>query len=301
MQQIELILVCLSIGVVLGWSGRLPDNASKALGGWVINVALPAAALKSLHDVTINSDWWLAAASPWIGIALSIIIFLPVARFLGWSRQRTGALLLVAGWGNTSFVGLPMIAALAGVKWLGLGLVIDLFGSYLALSIVGISIATICSSGTFDIKMVLRRIATFPPFIAVILAIATNHLDRPIWINDVVDSLAATLTPLALAAVGFSLRFDRFSGRLIALSLGLGFRLLLAPAAILLMYLLIGRLGDPISKIAILEMGMPPMLGASIIAMEYDLEPDLVVLMIGLGVPLSMVTASIWWSAIATL
>ena len=67
------------------------------------------------------------------------------------------------------------------------------------------------------------------------------------------------------------------------------------------MYLLIGRLGDPVSKIAILEMGMPPMLGASIIAMEYDLEPNLVVLMIGLGVPLSMLTASIWWSAITTL
>ena len=44
---------------------------------------------------------------------------------------------------------------------------------------------------------------------------------------------------------------------------------------------------------------MPPMLGASIIAMGHDLEPDLVVLMIGLGVPLSMLTAPLWWSLIA--
>jgi hypothetical protein len=30
-QQIELILVCLVIGVLLRWSGRLPENAPKAL------------------------------------------------------------------------------------------------------------------------------------------------------------------------------------------------------------------------------------------------------------------------------
>jgi hypothetical protein len=36
-----------------------------------------------------------------------------------------------------------------------------------------------------------------------------------------------------------------------------------------------------------LEMAMPPMLGASIIAIDHDLEPDLVALLIGIGVPLS--------------
>jgi hypothetical protein len=46
---------------------------------------------------------------------------------------------------------------------------------------------------------------------------------------------------------------------------------------------------------------MPPMLGASIIAIDNDLEPDLVALVIGVGVPLSMLTAWAWWSVIAGL
>jgi malate permease and related proteins len=50
-----------------------------------------------------------------------------------------------------------------------------------------------------------------------------------------------------------------------------------------------------------LEMAMPPMLGATIIAMDRDLEPDLVALLIGIGVPLSMLTAWGWWSVITTL
>jgi predicted permease len=48
-------------------------------------------------------------------------------------------------------------------------------------------------------------------------------------------------------------------------------------------------------------MAMPPMLGASIIAMDHDLEPDLVALLIGIGVPLSVLTAPIWWSIVSAL
>jgi predicted permease len=67
------------------------------------------------------------------------------------------------------------------------------------------------------------------------------------------------------------------------------------------MYLALGRGGDPVAKVAMLEMAMPPMLGASIIAIDNDLEPDLVALLIGVGVPLSVLTAWAWWSVIAVL
>ena len=301
MQQILLIFVCLALGMLLRWSGRLPDSATKALGGWVINVALPAAALKSMQGIEMHADWWLAAATPWLGVALAVAVLVPVSRAIGWSRQRRGALLLVAGWGNTSFVGLPMIAAFAGSQWLGLGIVIDLFGSYLALSTLGLAIATVASAGHFDWRAVAKKIATFPPFIAALVAFATNHLDRPLWLTEIVEALAATLTPIALAAVGYALRFDRVAGRFGALGVALGFRLLLAPLAFVFFYLALGQADDPVAKVAMLEMAMPPMLGASIIAIDHDLEPDLVALVIGIGVPLSMLTAWGWWSLVAPL
>lgn len=296
MNEVLIILVCLAIGVLLRLSGRLPDNTPKVLGGWVINVALPAMALRSVHDVDVEASWVLAAATPWIAVLLAIALLLPLSRKLGWTRQRVGALLLVAGWGNTSFVGLPMIAAFAGSQWLGLGMFIDLFGSYLALSILGIAIATVCSGDAYSWRSVGMRIITFPPFIAIVIAIATNHLERPEWLETLFSTLAATLTPLALAAVGYCLRLDRLAGRLAPLSVGLGYRLALAPAAIMAMYALLGDLGDPVARVAIFEMAMPPMLGASIIALDHGLEPDLVVLLIGIGVPLSLITAPLWWS-----
>jgi predicted permease len=300
-QEIALILICMGIGVLLRLSGRLPDTAPKVFGGWVINVALPAAAIHSVHNLTVRPDWWLAAATPWICVGLAIVVLVPVCRALGWSRERAGALILVAGWGNTSFVGLPMIVALAGEQWLGVGIVIDLFGSYLALSTVGMAIVVAAGAGRFAWRSVIRKIATFPPFWGIVLALPTNHLPRPEWFSQLVGTLAQTLTPLALAAVGYALRLDRIAGRIGALVVGLGFRLVIAPAAIVLMYLAIGSAGDPVAKVAMLEMAMPPMLGASVIAVESDLEPDLVALLIGIGVPLSLLTAWAWWALIGQL
>ncbi|MFG1478405.1 AEC family transporter [Xanthobacter sp. V4C-4] len=301
MQQIILILACLVIGILLRASGRLPDGAHKVLGGWVINVALPATALHTLHGLSPSPGWWLAAATPWLGVLLAVLVLVPTGRTLGWGRQRIGALLLVAGWGNTSFVGLPMIVAFAGEQWLGLGLVIDLFGSYLALSILGIAIATVASAGRFDARAVAWRIATFPPFIAILIAFATSDLPRPEWLDRLLATLADTLTPLALAAVGYALRFERLGGHLLPLAVGLGHRLVLAPLALMALYLALGQAGTEVAKVAMLEMAMPPMLGASIIALEHDLETDLVAQMIGIGVPLSLLTAWGWWQVIGAL
>lgn len=301
MGQIGLILGCLMIGVVLRLSGKLPDNTSKVLGGWVINVALPAAAINSVHNVSLRGDWWMAAATPWIAVALSLVVIVPICRLLRWSRQRTGALVLLSGWGNTAFVGLPMITAFAGAQWVGLGIVIDLFGSFLALSTIGIAVATVCSSGRLDWRVIGRRIVTFPPTIALAIALATNHLAHPAWLTNILTSLQQTLTPLALAAIGFALRLDRIAGRVGALSLALGFRLLLAPLFFVGMYLALGCCDDPVAKVAMLEMAMPPMLGASIIAIDHDLEPDLVSLVIGIGIPVAMLSAWGWWSVICHL
>lgn len=301
MKEIALILVCMGIGVLLRLSGRFPDTAPKAFGGWVINVALPAAAIDSVHNLTVRPDWWLAAATPWISVGLAIAVLVPLCRALGWSRERAGALILVAGWGNTSFVGLPMIIALAGQQWLGVGIVIDLFGSYLALSTVGMAVVVAAGAGRFDWRQIIRKIATFPPFWAIALALPTNHLARPEWFVQLVGNLADTLTPLALAAVGFALRLDHVVGRLGALAVGLGFRLVIAPLAIVLMYLAMRSAGDPVAKVAMLEAAMPPMLGASVIAVDSDLEPDLVALLIGIGVPLSLLTAWGWWALIGAL
>jgi hypothetical protein len=48
-------------------------------------------------------------------------------------------------------------------------------------------------------------------------------------------------------------------------------------------------------SVTVFEAAMRPMIGASIVAMEHDLDPPLVTLMVGAGIPLSFLTLPSWW------
>jgi predicted permease len=48
-------------------------------------------------------------------------------------------------------------------------------------------------------------------------------------------------------------------------------------------------------QVTVFEAAMPPMIGASIVAMDHELDPPLLTLMIGVGIPLSFLTLPAWW------
>ena len=51
----------------------------------------------------------------------------------------------------------------------------------------------------------------------------------------------------------------------------------------------------PVMRVTVFEAAMAPMIGASIVAMDHDLDPPLVTLMLGVGIPLSFLTLPVWW------
>jgi predicted permease len=99
-----------------------------------------------------------------------------------------------------------------------------------------------------------------------------------------------------LVAVGMELSFAPASLKreLPYVALGLGFKLFLAPILIFGIYAgAFGFTGLPL-KIAVLEAAMAPMITAGIVAAEYELRPELAALMVGVGIPLSLVTVLAW-------
>jgi predicted permease len=48
-------------------------------------------------------------------------------------------------------------------------------------------------------------------------------------------------------------------------------------------------------RVTIFEAPMAPIIGAAIVAMEHKLDPPLVTLMVGIGIPLSFLTLPVWW------
>ena len=117
----------------------------------------------------------------------------------------------------------------------------------------------------------------------------------PEWLPVVLKRMGDTLAPLALLAVGFQLRLGHLAGNVRNLSLGLSFKLVLAPLALFLLYVpLLGAHGQAI-QITLFEAAMPPMITAAILATEHDLDPPLATLMVAVGLVISFVTLTCWW------
>ena len=91
------------------------------------------------------------------------------------------------------------------------------------------------------------------------------------------------------------MRLSAVGGRFNELCLGLGFKFLLGPLAILLIYAGVLGLRGTIVQATFFEAAMGPMIGAAIVAMDNDLDPSLVTLMVGIGIPLSFLTLPGWW------
>ncbi|HCJ51694.1 MAG TPA: transporter, partial [Gallionella sp.] len=107
--------------------------------------------------------------------------------------------------------------------------------------------------------------------------------------------LGDTLAPLALLSVGLQLRLGHVAEHKRNLALGLGFKLILAPLAIFLLYVpLLGASGQAI-QVTLFEAAMPPMITAAIVATEHDLDPPLANLMVAVGLILSFFTLTAWW------
>jgi predicted permease len=301
MNNLILLILCFIAGMLLRRLGRMPDNAPATLNSFIIHVSLPALTLLYIHELHISGDVVLVAAMAWIVFGLSAAFFWLTGRWLHLPRATVGALMLLGGLGNTSFFGLPMVEAYWGTGGLATAIIVDQLGSFLVLSVLGITVAGLYSSGRPTAADIARRIALFPPFIALIIALLLIPVEYADWFAVLLKRLGDTLAPLALLSVGMQLRMGHIAEHKRNLALGLGFKLLLAPLAIWLLYVqLLGAHGLAI-QVTIFEAAMPSMIVASIVASEHDLDPQLANLMVAVGLILSFITLSAWWLLLRTI
>lgn len=295
MANIILLAVCLVAGIGLKKTGRFPLTTPAALNGFIIHISLPALAILHIHSIKLEGSLALTAAMAWLFFAAAWALFHSAGRLFKLDKQTVGALVLVAGLGNTSFVGLPMIEAYFGKEQLGVGIIADQLGSFMVLSTLGILVATLCSSGSATPRQMARKVLMFPPFQALLLALLLRQVDFPGWLVTVLEKLGGTLTPLALVSVGFQLNFGGIKSEIKPLVAGLTYKLLLGPALIYLLYVIVLGNHSVATQVTVFEAAMAPMITAGIIAVEHDLRPQLVGLMVGIGIPLSFVTLYFWY------
>ena len=114
MDNFYLVLAYLVIGFLLRRQPAMPQNSGIVLNIYVLYVALPALILKNIKLLEFSFSLLIPAITPWLLLLVVVALVLLLSKFFNWSREVTGALLIILPLGNTSFLGFPMTEALFG-------------------------------------------------------------------------------------------------------------------------------------------------------------------------------------------
>jgi predicted permease len=288
------VLLMLALGYACARLRLLPDSAAEVLNQFALYLCLPAAVLRFVPKLEFDADLALVALVPWLVLALSVALILPLARALKLRDEERAVLLLCVPLGNTSFLGYPLTEALLGHDALAHAVIYDQFGSFLILTTWGLWIlARDGGDARPTPAMMLRKLVRFPPFVALVFALTLMPAEPPTLVANALAKLSDTLLPTAVLAVGLSLKLRLPRDELAPLGAGLALKLVLLPAAVFALMAL--RHDDSTAaSVAVLETAMPPMITAGALAISHRLAPGLAAALVGYGTVLSLATLPFW-------
>lgn len=292
MDAVMLVVLCVGAGL---WLQRIPDadRAAAGLNRYVIDVAVPALVLTAIPSLEPNRALFLAGALPWVAFAVAAGFWWAVGRGLGLERGTVWSLVLVTGLGNTAFVGYPVVDALYGAEGLKVAVVVDQAGSFLVFATLGVWVAQLGAGERAGALEVARRVVSFPPFAALLLALLLPRFpagsELLALLAGPLGILAATVSPVALVAVGLRVRLRRDALADLLVWSVLGIRMVAFPLAA--WGLLAALSVEPrVLEVAVLQMGMPPMVTGGLLAVERGLDPERALRAVALGLPLTLAT-----------
>jgi malate permease and related proteins len=260
-------------------------------------ICLPALALLYIPELKISTKIIYPLIVTYIVFGLAILFFIIIGKIFKFEQNTVGALILTAGLCNTSFVGFPVLIALFGEEGLKVGVLIDQAGSFVILATAATVVASVYSHGKIDSKSIAKKILLYPSFIAFILGIVLNIFDYKFegMLKELLDKAGSPMAFLALISVGLQLRVSLKDLPVKELVTGLSFKLIIAPLVIYILFFVLLKASGLDVQVSLIEIAMPPMVMGSVLATSFNLNPKLANLMVGIGIPLSLVTLAFWY------
>ena len=279
---------------------RLPPNTSSGLISWVLYVAWAGGSAAECAVSAVGRS-----AVEWGGLAVGRLRACDCGgrdRHLafGLRRPTAGAVLLASGTGSIAGCALPCSGRYCGGHCVGPAIVLSVLGGALAFSVRGVAASCVLSQGRVRAGLIARRIITFPPLVALAIGLLLPRSVLPQFAQMAVHDLASTLAPVAIVAVGMHLRGVPERERFAPIFAALSFKLVLAPAAVLLGIALTGAELGSFGKLLVLLAAMPPLISAIAVAREYELEADLSAEIAAFGASAALVTVPLWGTTLGT-
>lgn len=298
MENFILIVLAIAIGYGLNRLRIFPEDAAEILNKFVIFISLPAMILLQIPKLDFSMDTMIPVIIAWVVMILTALITLFISHLFHFTKEITGALMLVAVLTNSSFLGIPIINAYLGDEALPFILVYDQIGTFLALATYGIFVAAYYSNKSeINFQIMLTKILTFPPFISLVLALFFIGTPFPEVILKVLATLANTIVPIALVAVGLQLQLKLPGHEVKPFGIALFIKLVIAPMIALAIVKTAGWTSLA-ANVSVMEAGMAPMITAGAMASLSGLAPRLSSAIVGYGILISFFTTAVLFKLI---
>jgi len=293
MENFALIILCIGIGYVFQKLRLFPRRTPAILNQFVLYISMPAMILLEIPTMKFSLSMLIPVIIAWSVMTITAVMTFYICKWNNFSREVTGALMLVTVLGNTSFVGIPFINAYYGQEAMAYLLIYDQLGTFIFLVSYATFILSFYSgSGKTSFKIITIKVITFPPFLSLIMALFLLNTTFSPMVIHILKSISSTIVPLVLVAVGLQLKFKIPKEDLKPFALSSIIKLIISPLLAFGICYIFGWDGLA-AKVSVMEAAMPAMITAGAMASMAGLAPRLSSAIVGYGILFSFGTSSI--------
>ena len=291
-----------AIGYLVAWMGLLGPAVGPALTAFATTIALPALLFRTL----VSADF--SAAAPllvWTAYFVPIAVCWAIGQFAAirlFGRASRGGIIagMCASFSNLVLLAIPFISSVygePGVSVLSLVIAVHL---PVMLGMTALLFAIVGgredgASPGHAVKGFLMALATNAMVIGILAGSVwrVTGLPLPPLGMRIVDTFATVAGPLALFAMGMSLRGFGVTANFGAALFMTGLKLVVMPAGVLLLALLLG-LPPLAAKVAVVSAAMPTGVNPYLIAMRFGAGQALASNSLTIGTVLAVITTTLW-------
>lgn len=305
-ETILYIFSLIALGYLAVWTRFLKPDIGDGLASFVFSVGAPLLLFRNIVNADMSQgDLFLIWGSYFSAIFVVWTISHVTIQFVFGRDTRSGVVAGVSGaFSNAVLVGIPLIEGIYGDE--GLAILSKILTvhlpSMLAATIIlfewagrkdGVDDSAI-NPMTVLIKFIKNLFSN--PLVAGISAgfiVKISGFELPSIGWRLVDNLAATVGPIALFALGMSVRRYGVSGQITPAIALVSFKLFLMPAVMLGLGLIIG-LPEMTTRILVSIAGLPVGVNAWLVASQFGTGQRLAATSITIGTASAVLTTSIW-------
>lgn len=269
------------------------DN-SKQLVDFVIYFSLPAIVFSKIYPLNLDFRILTLILMFIVFICINLILSYFIGKLMRLKKLLHATFMIMATFGNTSFIGFSYIDAFYGQDYIIYGLIYDLFGSFLLLISVGMFIINWGTGKKNSIKVIFKSIFTFPPTLMFLLTLMVKNFEVPNFLILSSQTIGSTLVPIAMIAIGMKLELKHILSKFHIVSMAMFLKMIVVPLIVLLGFQLFYGIDKTWIKVTIIEVAMPPMTMATVLAIKGGLDERVAINSLVLGVLLSLLTISLY-------